>query len=362
VYEDDHPVATMCSQVRLKTPVMGSVLLLCASALADPSQDYYYHADGLYSAAAISDATDAVAERYDYADYGQPLDPVSLAPVVGDPAPASGNRHFFTGRRLDVETGWHHYRTRYLDPRGGRFTTRDTLGPWSDPGAHGNLYAYVGNRPAHSTDPLGEFEIDPYEGFKRALKQKLADKLDDLSAAAVNALKQAIMEELRRLRSRVSPADLCKGWHAVESKDLGWTKKLPKCPKEIDVCVELRYVGAFPFGGVVPAVIGYAPSADWIASGLGNNPLLPLFHPGAYWELRSSAAALKGKCGQQCTYTLSGNLVTEAPGYGTADKVSPESSKKEHFLEDVLPYLVCQLAGRSDLYFEARPFGGAEGD
>jgi RHS repeat-associated protein len=46
------------------------------------------------------------------------------------------------------------YRTRYLDPKVGRFTTRDTIGIWGDPANLGNGYAYVGNNPWSETDPL----------------------------------------------------------------------------------------------------------------------------------------------------------------------------------------------------------------
>jgi RHS repeat-associated protein len=66
-----------------------------------------------------------------------------------------GNPYLFTGRRYDAETSWYHYRTRYLDPAAGRFTTRDVIGIWGDPWELGNGYAYVGNRPLTWLDPLG---------------------------------------------------------------------------------------------------------------------------------------------------------------------------------------------------------------
>ncbi|MFO0974206.1 MAG: RHS repeat-associated core domain-containing protein [Phycisphaerae bacterium] len=68
---------------------------------------------------------------------------------------AIGNPYLFTGREYDPETGWYNFRTRYLDPRAGRFTTRDVIGLWGDAGNLGNAYAYVGNNPATYSDPFG---------------------------------------------------------------------------------------------------------------------------------------------------------------------------------------------------------------
>jgi len=68
---------------------------------------------------------------------------------------SSGNPYLFTGRRFDLDTGWYYYRTRYLDPVAGRFTTRDTIGMWGDTANLGNAYAYVGNRPTDTLDPMG---------------------------------------------------------------------------------------------------------------------------------------------------------------------------------------------------------------
>jgi RHS repeat-associated protein len=73
-----------------------------------------------------------------------------------------GNPYLFTGRRYDAETSWYHYRTRYLDPAAGRFTTRDVIGIWGDPGEFGNGYAYVGGSPLSWLDPWGLAKIIIY--------------------------------------------------------------------------------------------------------------------------------------------------------------------------------------------------------
>ncbi len=116
--------------------------------------DYFYHADDLYNVMAVTDANADVVERYEYEDYGRPIDPTTLAPIVGSPS-AIGNTYHFTGRRYDAETGLYYYRTRYLDPRAGRFTSRDTLGIWGDEANFGNASTYAANNPATYLDPYG---------------------------------------------------------------------------------------------------------------------------------------------------------------------------------------------------------------
>ena len=117
--------------------------------------DYYYHTDDLYNVMTVTDATGTAIERYEYADYGQPVDPTNLmVPIVGDLS-AIGNPYLFTGRRYDPETDWLYYRTRYLDPLAGRFTTRDQIGIWGDSFNRGNAYSYVGNNPLTRLDALG---------------------------------------------------------------------------------------------------------------------------------------------------------------------------------------------------------------
>jgi RHS repeat-associated protein len=125
---------------------------------------YYYHSDDLFSVMAITNADGNAVERYEYEDYGRPVDPTTLAPIVGSPS-AIGNPYYFTGRNYDAETGLYYYRTRYLDPRAGRFTTRDTIGIWGDRSNQGNGYTYVGNRPTSAADPsgVGVYPVD-YNG------------------------------------------------------------------------------------------------------------------------------------------------------------------------------------------------------
>jgi RHS repeat-associated protein len=120
---------------------------------------FFYAADQLYSITAVTDAGGVLVEAYDYDDFGVP----SVRDGSGQPLPSSqiGNPLLFTGRRFDGETGWYHLRNRYLDPRAGRFISRDPLGTWGDATNLGNSYAYVGNDPFTHTDPFG---LGPGEG------------------------------------------------------------------------------------------------------------------------------------------------------------------------------------------------------
>lgn len=154
--------------LRRSTRTAGLVLLIlagtCPGVRANPTEDFYYHADELGSIAAISDGAAAAAERFEHADFGQPLDPASLAPLAGPPAPLTDNPLLFSGRRLDAESRLFQFRTRMLDPDAGRFTTRDTIGIWGDRASRGNAYAYAAGSPATHADPYGrEVRDQPQE-------------------------------------------------------------------------------------------------------------------------------------------------------------------------------------------------------
>jgi len=66
-----------------------------------------------------------------------------------------GNPYLFTGREYDPESRLYNYRTRYLDPIGGRFITRDMIGVWGNPMELGNGNSFVGSAPWTLVDPFG---------------------------------------------------------------------------------------------------------------------------------------------------------------------------------------------------------------
>ncbi len=137
-------------------------------AMERSGQYYYYHADGLGSITAISDAARTVVQRYSYSVFGQPR-----------PTTGFRNAYQFAARPWDKETGLYYNDARYYDPMEGRFISRDPIG---FAGGDVNLFGYVGNNSPNFTDPSGlapkdklyglppEFwewyHRDPYQGKK----------------------------------------------------------------------------------------------------------------------------------------------------------------------------------------------------
>ncbi len=116
-------------------------------------QVYYFHHDDQYSVVAATRSTGLPWERYEYGDFGEPrfFNPVG-GPLTGSNI---GNPYLFTGRRWDDESGLYYFRSRYLDPRAGRFLTHDGIGDWGDPANLGSGVVYAGNNPATLLDPSG---------------------------------------------------------------------------------------------------------------------------------------------------------------------------------------------------------------
>jgi RHS repeat-associated protein len=104
-----------------------------------------YHADGLGSVRAITDATGNVSQTYQTDEFGVP----SLTQGT------NAQPFRFTGEQRDNESGFTYLRARYYAPALGRFPTRDTFfgataGPLSL-----NRFDYVRNNPLRLTDPSG---------------------------------------------------------------------------------------------------------------------------------------------------------------------------------------------------------------
>jgi len=116
--------------------------------------NYFAHADDLHTVLALSDASGALVESYRYSDFGKPSFFDSAGASTA--APRSGNVILFTGRRFDAESELYEYRTRHLDPRAGRFISRDLIGVWGDIANAGNAFTYVANNPFSWVDPDGK--------------------------------------------------------------------------------------------------------------------------------------------------------------------------------------------------------------
>jgi len=104
-------------------------------------QAFFYHPDGLGSIWDLTDATGTVAKSYTYDSFGN---------LLAQPGTVA-NPYTYTGREVDPETGFYHYRFRYLDPALGRFIGEDPIGLWGGI----NLYTYVANKPLRYIDPYG---------------------------------------------------------------------------------------------------------------------------------------------------------------------------------------------------------------
>jgi RHS repeat-associated protein len=126
---------------------------------SDGSASYYYHADGLGSIVAITDANEDIVQRYSYDTFG-------MMTSVQDPE--FDNSYAFTGREWDKELGLYFYRARYYDPMEGRFISKDPIaigGSIYIQGVNVSFSQYVGaveapyryteNNPVNGTDLSG---------------------------------------------------------------------------------------------------------------------------------------------------------------------------------------------------------------
>ncbi len=137
-------------------------------------QAYFYHADGLGSIVAITNAAGQTAHRYGYDAWGNLRLNSGAFSFSGN---GIVNTLTFTGREYDDESGLYFYRARTYSPQLGRFLQKDALqGRLAAPQTQ-NLYSYVGNNPTNLIDPSGETALVGYAG---ALNSKLAQ-----NAAAV---------------------------------------------------------------------------------------------------------------------------------------------------------------------------------
>ncbi len=113
------------------------------------STTYYYHPDGLGSAADVTSSTGTSLTWSEFYPYGL----VRQAGVAGSGAPAV-QPFGFTGEQRDGLTGLYYLRARQYDPGTGRFLTTDPVGAAVGEPLVGT-YVYVRNNPGRWTDPNG---------------------------------------------------------------------------------------------------------------------------------------------------------------------------------------------------------------
>jgi RHS repeat-associated protein len=134
------------------------------------STTYYFAQDHLGSTTALTGTTGKLVERITYDAYG-------------NSAGSTKTRYGFTGRERDSLTGLQYNRARFYDPQLGRFISEDPIG---FKGGDVNIYTYVGNNPANSTDPSGQWSTDAHNYIiDRALEHCLSKpQLEKLKEAS----------------------------------------------------------------------------------------------------------------------------------------------------------------------------------
>jgi RHS repeat-associated protein len=142
--------------------------------VADSNAVYYYHFDGLGSVVALSDVNNVVVESYSYDVFGAPT--IYDANNTEISPSAIGNPYMFTARRADDETALYYYRARYYAFDIGRFLQTDPIGY-----ADGmNWYAYCGNNPIGSVDPMGLCKEQPFswwDNIKISIGSEVGDAI-----------------------------------------------------------------------------------------------------------------------------------------------------------------------------------------
>jgi RHS repeat-associated protein len=184
-----------------------------------PETTLYYHADDLHNSFALTDSGQAILERYEYGDYGVPYVFDNDGRVL--PHSTVSPAYLFTGQQFDEESESYFYRTRYHEPRVGRFASRDTIGVWGDDRALGNAFTYSASGPFTSLDPFGRDGGDNWwDNFWHNFMEwnndpKVSEPLWNLGEAEVDLLCQWLGEEGEELPPAIAT---CKIWD--KAKDL----------------------------------------------------------------------------------------------------------------------------------------------
>lgn len=140
-YLYDGADAVQETQAGVANPILAGLATDQRFARNDNGGRTYFLTDHLGSTRALTDASGAVVQRYDYTPYGQ----------TQQTASGFTNPYAFTGRERDA-SGLYYYRSRYYDPDQARFISEDSLGFAA---MDANFYAYVGGAPLEFVDPSG---------------------------------------------------------------------------------------------------------------------------------------------------------------------------------------------------------------
>ena len=125
-----------------------------------------------YSVTAITTSTGAIAERYAYTAYGQPMILNAAGTPFSPQTSTLNSRYSYTGREWDATLGLHHFRARWMSPNAGRFLSRD---PIDYEGSQWGLYDYVAINPLVNTDPAGLGD-SVSEYYKKCMEKAVGKK------------------------------------------------------------------------------------------------------------------------------------------------------------------------------------------
>ncbi len=138
-----------------------------------PTATYYSHENSIGSVCALTDATGAVVERYQYDPFGN-----TTVTLNGN----TGNRYRFHAMYDDPETDLRHTDNRAYNPRLGRWMQRDPIGGWEDEINSGNALAFAGNNGVNFRDPTGMMSKTQCKQLKAEIEesQRVGEKLKDM--------------------------------------------------------------------------------------------------------------------------------------------------------------------------------------
>ncbi len=120
------------------------------------TESNYYHYDGNFSTAALTDSTQVESDTYRYNAFGETLD---SSGTTQNPYTYKGEIGYYQD-----ENGLQLLRNRRYSPEQGRFISEDPIGLDS---SESNFYSYVANNPANEIDPSGlESSTGTHPGFR----------------------------------------------------------------------------------------------------------------------------------------------------------------------------------------------------
>ena len=181
---------------------------------------YYYHSNHLYSVHAITNASGNIVEAVkSYDAYGKPTIITGAGTdatwFTTDDVTASvsalGNPWFYTGQRLDAETGLMYYKNRYYSAELGRFISRDPIG---FRGGSVNLFESLLSMPIRLVDGVGLSTFEVTGLSKGDDGKQTIENMDwqfaDLPAIKVNNILGASIPKGRTF-ARLDIVCCCKG-------------------------------------------------------------------------------------------------------------------------------------------------------